>query len=534
MYIGTSGPSRHKQKMQANFDSLLRDAPATILRAKREAVLLLSELKVYKGPIVVGGETVLDDVRLLVDDAESTLGFLEGGMGACVGEDGRLSFEKHKAKQNFTIGMICEWQNGLSSLGSCKKWGVLRDPSLDKSYSKYPDLNRKVRLCVAPDCNTLERPAEEDKEAYTILHLLSLLSFCLMELQAQYVTWARLVHHNIRGKDSTNVLMIKFLKRNKREVGDLHATHADLSNHEDHMNPPGKSDPSGSGVRYMRDVPTCFMKRQPSNYFAEVEAIQDKRISGCEVTSEEYRKWLTSVEFVFADGPRGNKDESPEAILAFENGWKLVFSEYKAYYMKKKKVANEPLPVDAHDLKVEEHIDPRAFSAAYSSEHPPAQIVHVMSDGKTGLKVALKNGVEPAHIGEIQRVVNEDLGETGGSIIALAAETNNHEVRSYHNIKKHMGLVTARHLYKMRCTGPNPVGPMVMAGNNPSNLRKCMNPHVERYDPSGNRKYVATLGQQVERSADMYGEPAAPETVDPIKRGLEEMEEPDGKRQCIQ
>jgi hypothetical protein len=75
---------------------------------------------------------------------------------------------------------------------------------------------------------------------------------------------------------------------------------------------------------------------------------------------------------------------------------------------------------------------------------------------------------------------------------------------------------------------------MVMAGNNPSNLRKCMNPHVERYDPSGNRKYVATLGQQVERSADMYGEPAAPETVDPIKRGLEEMEEPDGKRQCIQ
>ena len=78
--------------MQANFDSLLRDAPATILRAKREAALLLSELKVYKGPIVVGGETVLDDVRLLVDDAESMLGFLEGGMGACVGEDARSSW----------------------------------------------------------------------------------------------------------------------------------------------------------------------------------------------------------------------------------------------------------------------------------------------------------------------------------------------------------------------------------------------------------------------------------------------------------
>ena len=119
---------------------------------------------------------MLDDVRLLVDDAEGMLVFLESGMGACVAEDRRLTFEKYKARQNCTIGMICEWQNGLSSLGSWKKWGVLRDPSLDKSYSKYPDLNRKVRLCVAPDCNTWERPAEEDEEAYTILHLLSLLS----------------------------------------------------------------------------------------------------------------------------------------------------------------------------------------------------------------------------------------------------------------------------------------------------------------------------------------------------------------------
>lgn len=497
-----------KMDTKTKFDEMNIAKPASIAEAEQYACTLLHEIKTQKGNITVGQEIVLSDARVLIDNMEVHLEFLQNEIADVSGRE--LIFTKSKFEY-FTVGEICKFKNCLTSFGDQKKKYILK-PVDDNTYSSFDNettlVRRSTRLCVAQDCSELPGSCEEDAGAYDLIHKLSLLSFCLMEWEKQLYAWARLRYHAAclpEGNAPTDKTMIKWLKKNRETIDisdtvQLHRIHLNLLNHEDHINKPGIDDPTGCGVRYPKMDPK-------ETEFEDLEEIVTKRYSGTRLTPAEYRKWLMSIEISFNDGPVSKKAETPEEIEATKIGWAICAEEVKRYFIKCMKRGQKPLPVDEKDLTLEHHIDPRAHNLAENCDFPPPRIEHLMADGKTNLQVQLKTGPCDASIGELQRVVNEDFGEGGGGIIALKCGTNAKPTRTYNNIQKHLTLVASKYIYQMqKSNGLQSVVHMDIAGNNAQNARKCMSANVTRPDPGGKRKYSAALTTQTIRPDHLYDE----------------------------
>ena len=527
-------PTAEVENVRATFATLLPKLPKSATLAIEEATKLLEDVKHLRGEVRIGDELVVEEIYHTVDDLKECYARM-GEPIASVDEEGELVFRKNPTEGGVILGEGRAFATRLSSLRG-RKHRLRADYRLDKSYPNFPDNQRSVQLIVM--AGEFKRANEEDKATFEQLHLLSLLSFCLVELGQQLATWARVVHHfsslGRSGKPS-NPSMAKFIKVHKVQFDDLgsaetvlYQLHSDLCNHEDHMNPPGISDPSGSGLRYMTERPTAYMKdlQNRDEYFQQVLAIQAKIRGNESVTTAEYRMWLTSIEFKATDGPSRPMEDSEENRAACKLAWDIVFNESLEYYKKMMKQYNETFPVDEKELTFADHVDPRAHAAAMAAEGPPVEIRTLMANGKQ-LQVMLKTGPCDANIGELQRGVLEDGGETGGGCMILYAQTNFTLSRSYHSIRTTQFILPRKYRYLLNTNNAGPAGHMQIATNNPRNFSKCMSKTPQRSDPSGAIKYMHSLAQQSVRGDDSY------DIVDeePVgKRPLEEADAESAKR----
>ena len=500
----TSIEEKSTSSKKATFDRLIAQPPPSIAIAKQYLESMIEGLKECSGELIVGNAQVVDDQWKMLVKMKAMIEFLKGDI-ATLKPDGRLVFKKF-AGNMMMIGTIKSFGNNVGPLLNAK-YNITKDGNEPNNHSKYPPKARKVTLHAAQNCNEFKRPAIEDKEAYNTIYEMSLVTFGIVELQAQLATWVRLAYYisDIANGDKT---MTKWLKLNRLKISDIskietmHEVFSDLSNHE--INPPGNNDPSASGVRYSTERIADHLKHKDDAqacYFAAL-AVQDQLRSGSGTPSlEEYKMFLATLEFICSSSPMPTEDTAQHKKAA-ENGWKCIFDDYKRYYVKKMEEQQKSLPVPIEELKME-HIDAQAYNAAMLSGEPPPEIRLKMSNDKP-LEVRYDGKTVKANNGECSRVITCDYGRTGGAIIELEFSQNATLGRTYNDIGFSRGLVAKGHMYKMSISGDDPVGPMTIFGNNVSSSTKCMSDKVQRSDKRGRGQYIAELAQETVRDPNRY------------------------------
>ena len=497
--------STRVESVKATYEKYIKTEPTSIPLAQSQIKRLFEELADIRGELVIGNEKVVDEIRYSLDKLKLSL----EGEDAHVDDTGALAFGP-EGTHTVVFGTIKPFCNGLPSVFPRKK-SMTMPANEASSYSAFPPNGQYVQMMVARD--EYKRASEKDKAALQIVHLLSLLSFAILELHIQKATWARTVYH--LASYGSNGAMVKFCKRARRTLLDedstkeLHLLFHDLLRQEDHMNPPGKDQASGSGLRYPAERDPAYTRnvKNPDAYVKQVLEIQERIRSDEGVNETDYRLWLTALEFKATGSPSRPYADTPANKAAINNVWNNLFRDATRHYIKKMAAKNEPLPLPEDELIYAQHIEPRGHAAVMAAGDPPAPLTHLMANGEE-LQMLLKGGEKKkANLPETNRVIIEDFSEMGGGTAELGLHLR-HTERTYFNYENERTIVTSKHNFLLNTTSPGQVGSMCVYGNTPANASRCMSDKPWNSDPSAQR--IEALGREVLLDTNEYDFEDAP------------------------